>query len=608
MAGASLGEVIYSSVKPMIRMYMIIGTGFFLTKKGLFGVTTARACSDMVLLIFMPALVFDKVVSYISIDDIKTIGVICFSAFIMYAINTCVALLIVKFTPIPKTPKDRWVGGAMLAGIMQNVSDLPIAYIQAVSLFSLVEQNKGTAYVIIWLAMYVITQFNCGLFQLVEWDFNYTESHYKGDDNSDDGGDGNNNDNTNNNDLEKNLKSINEENNVDNINSHNSHTQHSNASENFISHIQSYTSESPVSPTSSILSSDNDDDDDEDDNDNDNEDDGDDDGSSENNNKIGDINTSNSNTTKIKHLKRTINSHNLNPTPLTKLSSRISEMSKITARSNALARIPSARSMNYEYHPDAHSLVSNNDIMSLNEQLIREYTHVEPFNQNMSKTMKILTETNITIKDVEKSGENFSFVKKYRLHYVIFFLENFKKPNSIALVLSLCLALIPWTKALFTNNGTVTLPNAPDKQPALSFILMYAEYLGYPCVPLGLLLIGSVLARLEFSGIPKGFWKSAVCHTLFRLCILPIIGAAFVTKLKNIGWLTDKMAMFVCSLEFALPSATVQIYLTAGAMRPGVKTCSPLNCFGLYLILQYFVLIVSMPIVVCYCIKKTMDL
>lgn len=579
MPGAPLGEIIYSAVKPMIRMYMIIGTGFFLTKKGLFGVTAARACSDMVLMLFMPALVFDNIVSYISIDDIKTIGVICFLAFVMYAINACMAFAVVYFTPVPKNPKDRWVGGGLLAGIMQNVSDLPISYIQAVSIFTSAEQHKGTAYVIIWLAMYVLVQFNFGLFQLVEWDFKFTEKHYHGEDQ----------------DLEKNNESLKgKESLTDDVNiqedNDTSHTADSKASSNISTNMNdapniytqnSRTSESPLSSTSSILTEFDDEDD-----------------LDSHIQQIEDLSQSS-------HHRARSNSHSLNPRPLTLINSRISQLSR---RSTTIARIPSARSANYDLTHIDSQIIDNDDILSLNQELVKEFSHVEPYNQKMTKAMRIVTETNLKMEDVQTAGTNHSFVKKYHLHHVIFFLENFKKPNSISLILSLTIALIPWTKALFVDDGTVRLPNAPDNEAPLSFILMYAQYLGYPCVPLGLLLIGSVLARLEFTDVPEGLWKSAVSHTVFRLGVLPIIGMTLVAKLKNNGWLTDKMSLFVCALEFALPSATVQIYLTAGAMKPDMKTCAPLNCFGVYLALQYIVLVISMPIVVCYCVKNVMDM
>lgn len=507
---------------------MILFTGFGLTRMGLFGVQTARACSDLVLLIFMPALVFDKIVSYIDISDIKTIGVICFSAVVMYGINACAATLVVFFTPIPKDPKSRWVGGAYLAGIMQNVSDLPIVYLQSMSLFTVDQQNKGVAYVIIWLAMYVMFQFNLGLSQLVEWDFTFARQ-FK----------------------------------IDQEQLHNEEVLKFTPS---VEPTNSNNSEYPTSietDDSSIMSE--------------------------------------ASPTMLKEQegkpkRRRGSNLSMDPVPLhiDKLTKVLSQQSRHTA----LSKIPSARN-------------NNDDLVSLNKELVREYSHVEPYNKNMSNLMRIVTDNNINIemddKDELKMDKTQTFVAKYHLKFLVFFFQNLKKPNSVVLIVALAISLIPWLKALFIDNGTVVLPSAPDKDAPLSFILMYAEYLGYPCVPLGVLLIGSVLARLEINNLPPGFWKSAVAHTTFRLGILPIIGMVYVTQLKKIGWMTDPMALFVTSMEFALPSATVQVYLTAGAMDPEDTSCPALNCLGLYLIFQYIVLAISLPIVACYCIKNVMD-
>ncbi|GME72261.1 unnamed protein product [Ambrosiozyma monospora] len=245
---------------------------------------------------------------------------------------------------------------------------------------------------------------------------------------------------------------------------------------------------------------------------------------------------------------------------------------------------------------------------TLANQLIREYSRVEPYNQNTSTNVNIITETNLSSKDVTESGKNISFVNKYHLNYVVFFLKNFKKPNSVALVISLTIALIPWLKALFVNTGSKHVHDAPDNLPPLSFIMDYFSYCAQPAVPLGLILIGSLLGRMEISSIPPGFWKSVLCNTVYRLGILPIIGVAWTTKLKNIGWLTDPMSFFVTCMEFALPSATVQIYLTAGCADPEDDDCTPMNCLGLYIIAEYVVLVVSMPIVVCYAVKNVMEL
>ncbi|VEU22569.1 DEKNAAC103556 [Brettanomyces naardenensis] len=633
MASNPLGEVIYSAVKPIIRMYMIILTGFFLARVGLLGVSTARALSDLALIIFMPALIFDKVVNYISISDIKTIGVIVLSAVMMYCLNAIIATGVVLFTPVPKTKTHRWVGGALLAGIMQNVSDLPIAYLQAMSMLTTEQSEKGTAYVIIWLAMYVTAQFNCGLFQLVETDFKYMRKFENDSDK----------------DLEADEKPA-----MESHKANNDSQQDSSSSLVTNGNAEKQLSGGGMSTPSGSTPTDSSDQD------------------------INDYTASQTNiepsartgtTTKLSsevhqavdsRVIRTTSITDSEMTPVsptstlsdavsletesshvsrrraaldpralvTKTTSRASRLFSPSVSHPAVARIPSARSFGYYereqtldeamnpvslYSDEVRSNTSKQSQQeSLAEELVREYSRVEPHNQNVSPSSKIVTETQLSSKDLDEMVKKVPLAERYKVfRYFLFFVANFKKPSSILLVVSLLIALVPWLKALFVNGGEVNLPNAPDKQPALSFILMYAEYLGQPCVPLGLLLIGSILGRLEVSQMPKGFWKCVVVHTLYRLCILPIIGILWVTKLKAIHWLDDPMSMLVTCMEFALPSATVQIYITASCMRPGVNTAAesgPMNCLALYMIVQYFLLVVTMPIVVCYTIDNVIDL
>ncbi|GMF04872.1 unnamed protein product [[Candida] boidinii] len=172
----SLGDIVYSAIKPIVRMYLIIGSGYLMTRKGLLSIETTRALSDLVLICFMPALFFDKIVSNISIDDLETIGVICLLALVMYAFNGIVTAIIIATTPVPKL----WRGNALLAGVMQNVSDLPIAYIQSLAtglVFTEEQGEKGVSFVIIWVCMYIFFQFNLGFFQLVEYDYKATEKY-----------------------------------------------------------------------------------------------------------------------------------------------------------------------------------------------------------------------------------------------------------------------------------------------------------------------------------------------------------------------------------------------------------------------------------------------
>ncbi|GMG18209.1 unnamed protein product [[Candida] boidinii] len=698
----SLGDIVYSAIKPIVRMYLIIGSGYLMTRKGLLSIETTRALSDLVLICFMPALFFDKIVSNISIDDLETIGVICLLALVMYAFNGIVTAIIIATTPVPKL----WRGNALLAGVMQNVSDLPIAYIQSLAtglVFTEEQGEKGVSFVIIWVCMYIFFQFNLGFFQLVEYDYKATEKYeleqddeeknissssddLESDNTKNSNFNSNNNDNNNNdNNNEKSqivtkkpsILKVNKQNKQkDSVNGVNdSAIMNDEATEiskltinDFdaegelvrpISHISTLSSKSPA------------------DNDEEEEAEGGDSSSltdesfdsmelaprllTEKKPRANSTNTTHSKVSfKSNHTITSINSNNNNNSNNNKNSSELarslsknSTMSKISNKKSHLqkplitftpiAKIPSARIHNDDdyYHltrnisnttssvrhrstgnnqthsanasismseddptvdtidsaletendlphtslkglatrrtttnknpssvqpltkiksnatdrksitsfgsmrPTTHTVTNafsgsgsyedgthsysgndnlNNDddinsidsrfvaAPTMTEALVREYSRVEPYNRNIPTSIAIATETNLSKKHIEKSGENIPFIQKYKLNWLVFLLKNFLKPNSVVLIVSLAIALIPWTKALFIQTKT-HIPNAPDGQPPLSFILQYTEYLGQPCVPVGLLLLGSTIARLEINELPKGFWKSVLAHT-----------------------------------------------------------------------------------------------
>lgn len=104
-------------------------------------------------------------------------------------------------------------------------------------------------------------------------------------------------------------------------------------------------------------------------------------------------------------------------------------------------------------------------------------------------------------------------------------LQNLRAPTSIALLTSIAICMSPPLKALFvTGSFSKHIPNAPDEQPPLSFIIDLVSYVGNASVPLGLLLLGATLARLQVKKMPPGFWKTALLITFTRLVVLPIFG------------------------------------------------------------------------------------
>lgn len=167
----SLGEVVYSAYKPIFKIYIIIGIGFFLARRNILTVSTCRDISDAIVTVIMPCLIFDNIVTYIVSSDIKNLGIIFFEGTLLFAIGALLAALIHIVFKSPRV----WLGGLISVGLFPNISDLPIAYLQTMSasgnIFTEEEGEKGVAYVCIFLACQVMYQFTFGLFKLIKYDF-----------------------------------------------------------------------------------------------------------------------------------------------------------------------------------------------------------------------------------------------------------------------------------------------------------------------------------------------------------------------------------------------------------------------------------------------------
>ncbi|KAH0606628.1 uncharacterized protein H6S33_003462 [Morchella sextelata] len=162
-------------------------------------------------------------------------------------------------------------------------------------------------------------------------------------------------------------------------------------------------------------------------------------------------------------------------------------------------------------------------------------------------------------------------------------LRPFVTAPSIALLVSLVAANIPEFKALFVKTPGVNMPEAPDQNPPLDFIMDIATF-AQPTVPvLGLILLGANLSRLSMKGLPKGFWKSAVLMAVLKLIVGPIIGIAWTTGLtRQTSWISkeDKILQLVLIIGSAVPTATAQVYLTNIFAPLGPEGCVELSALS----------------------------
>ncbi|CCH41069.1 putative membrane protein [Wickerhamomyces ciferrii] len=536
----TLGQVIWSAVKPIIKIYLIIGTGYFLAKRNILTVETTRNVSDIILTILLPCLVFNKVVTNIEDSDIKNVGIVCLSALLIFGTGGVFGLVTKVLTPIP----SNWFGGLMAGAIFPNISDIPIAYLQTLDsglVFNKEQGEKGIAHTCIFLTMFTLCLFNLGGFRLMEYDFRDVLNPK--------------------NDEEINIENLkkNEE--------------------------QSTT---------------HDDDDDE----------------------VLDDESDSENSSS-----QTIKNQNLNPIALTtenKRSNSIDQQQLKTLKQRSLQqrRRSSTRSRTSSIH---RSFTNNSQHSSLQsyqrpkttelrllpsqnvDDIVEEYSQypqsiIETDNQQRPLSKILTTDVGITSKDIQTSVPQ--FLKKYHLGILIFFIKNCLRPCSISIIISLIIAFIPWVKALFVKT-TVSMPNAPDELPPLNFIMDYTSYVGAASVPFALILLGSAIGRLSLGNLKPGFWRGALLLVLLRLCIMPIIGVLWVNRLVSSGWISpdDYMLRFVIMISWGLPSMTTQIYFTAFYTPLDAEERVQMDCASLYLLLQYPILVISLPILVTYIVK-----
>ncbi|CAR30785.1 ZYRO0E02156p [Zygosaccharomyces rouxii] len=565
-----LGDIIWTCFKPMIKIYLIIGTGFGLAKINILSVEATRAISDIVLTLLMPCLAFSKIVGNIQDSDIKNVAIVCLSSLLIFGTGLFGAFVISKTMPVPK----QWRGGILAGGMLPNISDLPIAYIQTLDqglVFTEEEGNKGVANVIIFLTMFLLCLFNLGGFRLIESDFKYNDEE-SGSTEAD-------------NYEPTQQLSIPDENSSSELSGKEAYGQvqkpPSSASplENLSRSPSHNHPPSIASNPTTVASSPN--------------------GYNNPERSQPLAYTQNSQTGSLRMRRpsvsesiRTIDRREMPPEDVTHLIREYSNVDQYGHR----RRSTTARS-------------TSNDFGELPRTSTRGQSSMERI-RSSTLTRMLTSDATVGKEDIEDSGKGSlpKWMRKVRItKYFIFFLKNCLRPCSLAVIVALTIAFIPWVKALFVSGpGIPHINQAPDQQPPLSFIMDYTSYIGAASVPFGLLLLGATLGRLKIKKLYPGFWKSALLLVCLRLCIMPILGVLWCNRLVRAGWLhydEDKMLLFVIVLDWGLPTMTTIIYFTASYTPPDAKETVQMDCVSFFLMIQYPILAISLPFLASFYIK-----
>ncbi|GME70984.1 unnamed protein product [Ambrosiozyma monospora] len=550
-----LGKIIYIAVKPIFKIYLIIGVGFWLARKNILTVDASRTLSTIILLVLLPCLQFTKVVTNISNSDIGQIGTIAIISVFMMLGEAMLVFLVGVMLGCPRN----WWGGLIACGLLPNIGDIPISYLQGLedsNVFS--DVDKGVSYVFIYCAFQNLVQFNLGGFRLIEMDFKHelkNKDRYKDD-------------------LEMAKEDL-----------PNSDEQKGENSDDLTVQMPQDQVVSHPNVEIDVASS-----------------------ISSNTGSIRTQNTENNNTTtdlRAHALASDGDTSRSQQNPLSRITSAVSSI--LQPNDDALSR-----SMFIDNHSVTGPAEDVNDI-------VRVYSRYDQLSKKASINQKTTVPSsdvddeerkkstfNILINRIKKAL-TFKKLKATFLTFVRSISESMLHPLSLSLVVSITACMIPWVKALFVNNKQAHLSPAPDGLPPLSFIMDFTSYIGAAQVPFGLLLLGGTIGRLKVNKLPKGLWKTPVSLTIIKLFVFPVIGCALNSKIHKDGLFhNEDILYFLSNINFCLPPATSLLYLTAMYTPVGKQDTIQMNCLALTYIFHYICLVVCLPFTTSYTMKVSL--
>jgi predicted permease len=177
------------------------------------------------------------------------------------------------------------------------------------------------------------------------------------------------------------------------------------------------------------------------------------------------------------------------------------------------------------------------------------------------------------VEEVETKNESTVPLRRRLARLGSSFLQTLLTPCSVSIILAFIIAIIPVLKALFVPDVPgVNMSPAPDGQPPLAIILNTTTFIGGASIPLGLMTLGSALARMEIPGgrlrcLPLG---AIGALAIGRMVIMPILGVLIIQGLTRVGLLdaSDNVLRFVCMYVIFLRSS-----LRVFSQRHHVASC-----------------------------------
>ncbi|GAA5823082.1 hypothetical protein JCM11251_007479 [Rhodosporidiobolus azoricus] len=570
-----INALIWISVKPLIRLVIPAGLGFLLTRKGLFPPAASKGASQAILNCFLPALLWSKIVPSITQENAPSIGPIFLIGFVYLGISGLLGIFIRLLFPTPRN--FRW--GLLAASIWSNWGDLPTAVVQTICASAPFngqeDSDRAIAYVALYILVFYITLFPLRGIHLIERDYTHPPKPLSDVEHADPMA-------TQSSALFRKIEGA----------------VRRRKGEGATKLIADQDKASPVGekPSSASL------------------------------HKIPSTSSRHGPVPSFSPIHRTTTSRSIDAASIREIAGaayaaapsetpeHLSEASTVPPgngphRRGSFGRLQLRQAMAERERlrtivgsPNGSVVDDDGEITEIGTDSVRKgdgltavMTGSTPVKEQESVAGKIVSKEEEETETEEEPERKTTAVRV--LLSVKGFLLSLATPPTIALVSALIIALVDRLKALFVVvDGYYWRPTAPDGEPPLAILLDTATFIGNGSVPLGLIVLGSALARMR---IPRPFSRlpisSIIALAIAKLVILPVFGFFFVTSLAKHTSLIDeddRVLQFVAIFFSVVPTATTQVALTQ-IFAPENGEGSNSDVLASYLIFQYVVFLFS---------------
>lgn len=168
------GYIIWSSVKPTLRIFWTMFLGYTTAKRGILGPKESRVIAYLYINILFPSLIFSRTVLGLNSENISVFPYMIFCVFFYVTLGALFGYAVVKLFRPPRGIQYTIVAASMFT----NVGDFPIALALALGdhpPFSPGDSAAAVGYVSMGITIYTLLIFVIG-FQLVGRDYVFTET------------------------------------------------------------------------------------------------------------------------------------------------------------------------------------------------------------------------------------------------------------------------------------------------------------------------------------------------------------------------------------------------------------------------------------------------